>query len=361
MRVIKLIVTLLISTSTFLFPSQYCAADSKSLPSVGMLIPLSGNYATVGTDNRQGAEIALAELGAKAKFRLTYEDSKADPTTSVSIFRSLVRNGSISAFAMRSPVGMAINPISQSLHIPIIGGVGHKDFTANNEYAFQAWSSSDFEGAFLANHLLAKNFKRIAVITSQDEWLVSVTAGFNATLINKNNTPVFNEELLPSDADFRSVLSRIQRLKPDCIFVNLALAQIGPFLKQAQELKISSALYSNFWLPKKGVVDAAGDAIEGVRFAEMDTNLPNLRKALENQFKSIPSGATLASYVSVLLLNQAMSGEPDIKDAQSLYKALLKQSELVTADRVYKISKRQIQFPMTVKVMRSGAATEDIL
>lgn len=115
---------------------------------VGMLLPLSGPYAAVGADNRKGVEVALEESADKGSLEIVYADSRAEPHQAVSEFRRLTTAEGVSVvIAFRGPVGMAVNPISKTLRIPLLGGVGNKDFAAANPHAFQIWTRSDEEGA----------------------------------------------------------------------------------------------------------------------------------------------------------------------------------------------------------------------
>lgn len=57
--------------------------------SIGMLLPLSGGYASVGADNRAGIDAALAERGNASGISFFFADSQADPRHSVSEFRKL--------------------------------------------------------------------------------------------------------------------------------------------------------------------------------------------------------------------------------------------------------------------------------
>ena len=132
------------------FAAPTTDGESKNSVAIGALIPLSGDYAPVGDDNRKGIELALAESGENSSVSVVFGDSRTDPKTAINELRKMVRtDGVLGAFAMRSPIGMAVNPVSKSLQIPILGGVGHSDFPKQNGYAWQMWSPSDYEGGGL--------------------------------------------------------------------------------------------------------------------------------------------------------------------------------------------------------------------
>ena len=322
-------------------------------PKIGMLIPLSGSYAVIGADNRNGAEASLK--AGKSKVDLVYADSKADPTTSVSEFRKLVdSNHVVGVFAMRGPVGMALKPIAKSMHIPLMGGVGNREFAEGCPECFQLWSKSDTEGAFLASKVAARKFQKVALVTAEDDWLVSVSSGFREALKKSGVSLEYDQNFNPAETDFRAVVVQLKLKKPDVLFVNLALQQLGVFLKQAKEAGLQTAIYSNMWSPKKEVLEAAGlDAVQGVRFVEMNTNLPSLKKETDAA-GTVPSGATLSSYAATLLFQQAVDSNPAMKTPAELLAALQKQTELKTPDGNFPIQDRVVVFPLIEKQINRG-------
>lgn len=252
---------------------------------------------------------------------------------------------------------MAVNPLSKSARLPLLGGVGNKDFALSNEYSFQLWIRSDEEGAFLASKLFDSGYKNVALFTVQDDWPVAVSNGFRERAKSLGITLVLDNEILPSDSDFRSHLLKLRDSEIDAIFINVGLGQIGPLAKQLRELGIKAPLYSNFWAGKKEVISAAGDAGNGLMFAEMATDLANLKSELNKRFKSTPSGATLSAYVATILFSQALTDIGDYKvSANALYESLLKQKDVKTRNGTFEIKERFVQFPMTIRTIRSGSA-----
>ena len=324
---------------------------------VGAILPLSGSYSPIGADNQQGIEVALELLGERNNLKFVYADSRGDPTTGISEFRKITQDeGVVAAYAMRGPVGMALNPVSNAMKFPLLGGVGNIAFARGNRFAFQLWSNSEVEGAFIAERLGETPNARIAILSSQDDWLVAISSGVKERLTTLKMAPVFDEEISPGEKDFRTILSRVRQRKANVVFLNLAVTQIGPFLKQAKEAEIRATLYSNFWLPKQDVLDAAGEqAVEGVMYAEMDTDLPKLREALRRRFNSSPSGATVSAFMATFLINQAVAATgKEAPSVTEVYQALLEQPEIVTPDRRFEVKERAVQFPLVLKVMRNG-------
>lgn len=352
MRCVRVFLLLLLGCATA------WAQPADRHPPIGLLFPLSGNYSAIGVDNKQGVAAALELSPHPFMLDFRYEDSKADSATSVAAFSKLVEHdGVLGVFAMRGPVGMAVNPLSKARGIPLLGGVGNRDFAAGNEFAFQFWSKSDDEGNFLAQQLAERGFKRVALLTAQDDWPSAVSSGLRAGLKGRHIDVVYDQEFVPAETGFAAALTQLKSRAPDAVFVNLGLAQLGPFFKQAHDQRLATAWYSNFWLGKKEVVEAAGAVnIEGVQFVEMDAAAPVFSRTIRTKFGNEPSAATFSSYAGALLLMQAFSEHPEIETSAALYKALLAQKAIHTADGDLPIVDRCVRFPLLMRRIADGRA-----
>jgi hypothetical protein len=114
-------------------------------------------------------------------------------------------------------------------------------------------------------------------------------------------------------------------------------------------------MYCNLWIAKKDVIESAGmDVLEGVRFVEMDTNVPSLRKFVLDKYSATPSGATVSAYAATLLLLQTLSSNSSISTREDLYAELLKQTEISTPDGAIPIVDRRVRFPLKEKILKNG-------
>ncbi len=348
---------LFIFTNLFLLlAGTMSQAVPREKPKVGILIPLSGVFAELGSDSREGIETALSLVKIK-NFQLVYGDSKADAITGVNEFRKLVKqDGVLGMFTIRSPVGMAINPISQTLGIPLLGAVGQRSFVPMNEFAWRTWTNALDEGIFLGEALIKSKFKKIAIVTTQDDWTNDVSLSLKARL-RESNLELSTFEVLPTEVDFRSIVSKIKTAGVEATVANLTISQLGTFFKQAATQQLQGAKYSNSWVAKKQVIQDAGKQnMEGVRFIEMDTNLPVFRKTLSDRFSSVPSGATLSAYVSTLFFAEAFTKFPTITTPKELYEAFSAIHSVQTPDGVIMIKERNFQFRLVERVVRGGIA-----
>ena len=323
---------------------------------LGMLLTLSGNFASAGEDGRKGAEAGLATAGAGSLVDVVYADSRNEPAAAVSEFRRLVDVEKVFAvYTHRGPIGMSLNSESRKTGIPLLGAVGNKDFAAENEFAVQIWPRSDVEGEFLALHFANRKYERAALIYTEDDWTGAVSRGFRDKYSSLGHTPVLDQSVMPGETDFRTLLAKTKRLSPDAVYLNMLLPQIGLIIKQAREIGLGGTFYCNFYVTRKDVSDTAGTtALEGVMYVEADNDLPALKAKLSGEQAEEPAGLTVASYMAVLLAAQAAAETKGMGASKELHAALLRQREIRTPDHVYPIVNRYVQFPLVLKTVRSG-------
>lgn len=323
---------------------------------VGAILTLSGGFASVGEDCRRGIEAALDVSDARHRIEVVYADSRNEPVAAISEFEKLSASDNVKAiYAHRSTIGMALNPVSEKLQMPLLGAVAHKDFASGNPFAFQVWSTSDEEGEFLVEQWKKRAYKRIAILTTEDDWTLAVTNRVRSGLSEAGIQLVFEQAVQPTDTDFKSLIPRLKHAAPDVIFMNVVLPQISPLVKQFHQAGVQIALFSNMYAAKKDVLDALGaDALEGIRFVEIDTVLPSLNKSLGLDPSLSAPGLSVASYLSTLLLAQAVKESAQIGSKSDMLTALFQQKELRTPDQIYPVKDRHVKFPLVLKVMRAG-------
>lgn len=351
-KCVLLAAVLVFSTSV----AQAQKSPSPGRLKVGMLLTLSGSFATAGEDGRKGVEAGLAVAGARNLLEIIYADSRNEPATAISEFRRLVEvDQALAVYTHRGPIGMSLNPVSLKAAVPLLGCVGNKDFAAENEFALQLWPRSDEEGEFLAGEFIKRKYTRAVLIYTEDDWTGAVSRGFREKFLSGGGTLLLDQSVMPGEADFRTLLLKAKKSAPDAVYMNLLLPQIGAIVKQARELELAAPFFSNFYATRKDVSEAAGKAaLEGVRYVELDTDLPALKAALDKDAAEAPAGLTIAAYVTTMLLAQVAAENKDIKSPLQLHELLLRQREIRTPDYVYPIVNRYVKFPLVLKAIHEG-------
>lgn len=325
---------------------------------IGVLIPMSGAYADLGEDCRKSIDIARSSLPeADKKIKFIYSDSKSDPKTAITEFNRLLDQDKVIAFiTSRSPVGMALNPLSEKKKVPILGAVGNSLFPINNPYAFQFFTTTKSEGIALAEHFKKQDIKKLSLITTDDDWTVAVSDALIKSLADKKDTKVDNQFVLSSESDFMSTLLRVKAGKPDVIFLNLGISQLATALKRILELQIPASIYSNFWFGKDEVVKTLKkEEVERVTFVEGKYEFNDFLEELKTAFpQTRPNFMHLACFSSAYFLLNSIEKTKDPISSESLYNSLVENKEIEFGDLKLEIKNRVVQFEIACKQYVNG-------
>ena len=321
---------------------------------IGAVLTLSGNFASAGSDARSGIETALAELGNSSKIDITFADSKNEASNAISEFRKLASIDHVSAaYVFRAAMAMPLNPISKELGLPLLGAVGHNAFVPVNPFAFQMWPSAKDEGTFLSDQMVKHGHKKIAVVYSEDEWTIASTTEFRKAFGETKNDIVFDQSVLSSETDFQTILLKIKSSNPDGLYVHLILPQLARFFRQAHELHIHIPSYTNFYIAKKEVLEAAGsDAVQGINYYDIDAALSVLQEKVTSSTSIGVPPLTAVSYITTYMLNQA-ARESASSSTSDMYKALLNQHEIRTPEKSFLVVDRYLKIPLVFKTINS--------
>lgn len=354
---------LFLLTSVFIFPQLLFseAALSQEIR-IGVLPTLTGPFADLGDDCRRGVQAAVDTLAPDRKIgqrelKMFFGDSQADPKIAVNEFKKLTEQDKVLAVvATRSSVCLPLNPISLQKHVPLLCASGHPNFATENDYAYQSWPLTDVEGRSLADHVMFENVKKIAIITGEDEWLLSYTAKFKE---HYQGEVISSEQILGTDYDYNSLLTKIKAKKADGLFVNLSLAQGAVVIKRARELGFKIPIYSNFWSGEESALKSGGVSMNGVTYTEAALDYPKFNEALAKLPKpKKPSGITISCFSSMVAVIKTIEKNNSISTVDEMQKGLLSLGKAEALDVSIPIENRRFFYPMAIKQIKEGAVVK---
>ncbi|WP_042692963.1 ABC transporter substrate-binding protein, partial [Azospirillum sp. B506] len=197
------------------------AADTVKL---GYQLPLTGDTAQYGQDFRKAAEIALTEFNAAGKpfkVEIVFEDSRSDAKEGTNIARKFVDDKEIVGVLgdFTSGVSMAAAQVYKEAGMPQLSQTAsHPDYTKISKYQFRNIATQAQEGPYNAKWMATKGIRTVAVIAEQTDWGQSVVSGFSDAVKANGGTVAFSEFFNRGLKDYRSLISKIERAKPDAIY-----------------------------------------------------------------------------------------------------------------------------------------------
>jgi branched-chain amino acid transport system substrate-binding protein len=164
-------------------------AGAAGTVKIGVLAPLSGNFAAPGTEGVTGMKMYLESINSMAgstKIELIVEDTQGKPDVGVTKARKLVqRDGAqILTGIVSSGVALAVNAYSRDNKVPIVFSIdaGADELTMPgplaNPYAVRTSQNGRTPAAVAADWAYKKGWRKVATIGSDYAGGVDVIHGF---------------------------------------------------------------------------------------------------------------------------------------------------------------------------------------
>jgi branched-chain amino acid transport system substrate-binding protein len=248
-------------------------AEDKTL-TIGCSLPLSGRMVGFGQPIEQGMELAVDQFNASgqvpgAHFVLACSDSQGNPKETVNIAERLIDDKSvfisISDFTSTATMAAADTYARAGL-VEMTPSASHPDLVKMNKWMFRTSETVptyvDPLADFTVNDLHAK---RVAVIQVQTDWGQSVGETFIAKLKQDGGTVTDDEVYNEGTTDFRAILTKLRRSKPDAIFLAMLEEEAATFMKQRKQLGLTEipVVDSGVGVTERSL-QLAGDAFDGM-------------------------------------------------------------------------------------------------
>ncbi|MBE0620658.1 MAG: ABC transporter substrate-binding protein [Burkholderiales bacterium] len=252
-------------------PSLAFAQDAKI--KIGLMLPYTGTYAQLGVAITNGFKMALEEAGGKFGGReVEYftVDDESNPSKATDNANALVTRDKVDVLVgtVHSGVVMGMVKIARESGTPLIipnAGAGAATGAQCAPNIFRT-SFTNWQPAYPMGKVLAdRGIKKAVTLTWKYGAGIEAIEGFKEGFTKAGGT-VVKELFLPfPSVEFQPLLTEIASIKPDAVFVFFAGGGGVKLMKdwQAAGLKGKIGLYGSGFLTD-GVLDAAGDAAEGI-------------------------------------------------------------------------------------------------
>lgn len=332
---------------------------------IGAMAELSGPFHSIGDECRRGFEIAaksLSDDGKVGEYNLivVYGDHQRESKVGVSEFNRIVgQKHALALISNASSVVMALNPTSLARKVPFLGVSAHPKFVQGNPYAFRFWLNANIEGGALAEKALQLDKKTAAIVTLEDDYPLAVSEGFRKTFSQKGSI-TFDENILKTETDFSPIATRIRRVNPEIVFVNIVGDQLPLAIKKFREQGLKQQIISTFSMSRKDYLTSAGtENVEGVIFLEIDGEKPKfIEKMRELYGASLPTGLNYTCYAALGFFIEALKKNPNIQNSEELYTTLLGIQNVHLLDGELEIKDREAQLQYVLRTIKSGQVAD---
>ena len=315
-------------------PSQ--AADQTKLR-LGMMVTLSGSSSVLGTQTRDGFQLALNQLGGRLGGReveLFLVDDELKPDIAVQRLQGLLARDQVELV-----VGPIFSNILQAIHKPVIdsGRILISPNAGPSLYAGAQCSpyfsvvsyQNDQAHEVMGRYAESKNYRRIAVIMPNYQAGKDAVAGFRRAFRGE----ISDEIYVPmTQLDFSADLARLAANKPDAVFTFMPGGMGVALVKQYAQAGLASRIpFLSTFTFDEATLPAQQEAALGLTGStSWSPSLDNPANkafvaAYEAAYHSVPSAYAMQGYDTAMLIHSALQKTAgDTQDRDRLAAAIRK-------------------------------------
>src|SRR5215813_14917609 len=312
-------------------------AQAQDKLKVGVITTLSGPPAVLGTQLRNGFQLAVKTMGNKLGGRdveVIVQDDELKPDVAVSKVKALVERDKVDFVVgpIFSNILQAImKPVTDSGTILISPNAGTSNFAGRdcNANFFVTSYQNDQNHEVLGHYAQSKGMKKVFLMAPNYQAGKDAMAGFKRDYKGE----IADEVYVPlGQLDYSAELTKIAAAKPDAIFVFLPGGMGVNFVKQfrqaglAEKVKFLSAFtVDESTLPAQK--EAAVGFFGGANWAPNLDNPQNKKFVAdyEKEYNAVPATYAFQAYDAALLIDGALKlTKGNTSDKDALRAALMK-------------------------------------
>ena len=269
-NIIKVVSVLIIVTIVIIIVSASQNGLNNGVIRIGALMPLTGGLSSYGEPAQKAAELAVADINANGgingnKLEIVYEDHKCDPKEMVSVFEKTLSSGihimnSVACSGTVSSVAPSLVPKD----VLLFGAVtSASKLTAISPNFFRNWASDRQEGKVLADQIIKKGYKSVAVLYEETDYAKGLKSDVENNL-KGTDVKIVSESFASGSTDVRTQLAKLKSAKTDAVLISVQTVTSGEVvLSQMEQLNFKPKMLVNYNILASALVKTHASLLEG--------------------------------------------------------------------------------------------------
>lgn len=309
-----------------------CGKKDESLINIGVILPLTGNLAFMGSPEKNGFELALDDYKSQnpnhRNIQLIFEDSRSNAQGAVSAAHKLIQiDKPVAIFASNTGPNLALAPITEEKKILQIAFCMEPDIQKKHDLVFRLYESAAQEGKAILDYLNknSEKLRKIGFLYIDQPNFVKTVEGIIIPGL-KTGIAVALEKYKLDEQSFRQTLLRLQDQNIDCAVILGYGSEYRIIFSQMKELGMLGKMQIiggwGFLYPQ-----LSKDLLEGVRVAgpivamSEDKVSRKFREAFYNKFNEEPNFDAAFAYSAMQIVLNAIDRSPKL-DSSELSRAI---------------------------------------
>ncbi len=303
-----LLLIFVICTVYFLSPKSHEAVEKKTL--VGVILPITGKAANMGSWVKEGVELAFEEIRKSndgANIILVFEDSVCDPKMAVNAYYAVRSKGAkIIIGGGCSSETLAIAPIAEADKVVLFTPMSAADsISSSGDYVFRLHTKSSLDFSVFGR-FVSKKYNKVAVLyDSTNEGFVQPANVFK----NYFNGETILVPFISGSKDFRTELSKVNSSNVDAVLVLGLTPDSIALIKQMKELGVNKTILADKTIWSKDFITGVGELSEGIIFPVPKYDY-NSNKSFWDKYYLVnrkePSIYTAQGFDALMILNDSI-------------------------------------------------------
>lgn len=305
---------------------------SKTI-SVGVIIPLTGDYAKIGTDIKKSIEVAEADaiqrgLIKQGQIQILFEDNKLDANNTVAAYNKLRSINNIQAvITVTSQSILALKPLVNKDKVLLLNASAiSTDIEDSADFCFSLIPNAKAESEYLSNFILQdKGIRSLALIYRNDPSGQSFNRWFSQKYTSDGGVINVTEAHPANTSDFRTIIAKLRSgERIGGIFMASLGVETANFVKQSRELNLNIPVFTYESINQPKAIEVAGETIDNIefvtpRFNPNDASFNVFKRSLAERYKNDEINFYMISHYNAFMLiiklvNSGFNSGNDFKD-----------------------------------------------
>lgn len=277
-----------------------CKQQGKGAVSIGVIIPLTGDYAKIGLDIKKAIEIAEQDainkgFAKKGEITVYFEDNKLDAALTVAAYNKLKSINNIQAvITVTSKCILALKPLANKDKVLLLNASAiSTEIEDAEDFCFSLIPNARTESEYLSDYMLKKKqIKNAALIYRNDQSGQSFNSCFAKKYTQDGGVIGITESHPVNTSDFRTIIAKLKQNKDiQGIFAASLGVEVANFVKQCKELNYKLPILTYESINQPNALDIAGNLIDDIefvspKFLKSDPDYDLFKKSLKEKFNS---------------------------------------------------------------------------
>lgn len=290
---------------SILLLSVASAQDSRLAPKIGFVLPLSGEWASLGKGIQNGAILAAEDLSLEMRPQLIFEDNHGDLSASARSASELIDIEKVNAIvSIISGVAQVIKPLADRKNVISIG-ICSDTSVADGRFAFINYLTAEQGVESYLDYLMKTVATPISlsILQMNDPGFARITSQLKKRALERGFKIERLESYDKGTTDFRSILLKLSRVKPTTIALLGLSPEIELIARQARELNLPLNFSS---IESFGLI-ADASMFEGSWFVDSAYPTDEFVNRYEGRFRTKISAGVGHAYETVKLLARSFN------------------------------------------------------